>query len=75
MRMLWLTDLHVDRMTSQTYQKLLTDIQTDGFDALGLTGDIGEPPKNWHFLEEILCLTPKDFFIRIILETATELPS
>ncbi|WP_158423006.1 metallophosphoesterase family protein [Legionella oakridgensis] len=51
---LWLTDLHVDRLSKQDYRHLLHRIHNAAADAIWITGDIGNPPYNWHFLETLL---------------------
>lgn len=51
---LWLTDLHVDRLSTVQYQALLDKIYTAGAEQIWLTGDIGDPPFNWQFLDILL---------------------
>ncbi|WP_133128298.1 metallophosphoesterase family protein [Legionella nagasakiensis] len=53
-RCLWLTDLHVDRLSKQDYQHLLGRIYNAAADVIWLTGDIGDPPYNWRFLATLL---------------------
>ena len=55
---LWLTDLHVDKLSRADQQQLLQAIVSEqGCDAVWITGDIGEPPANLLFLESLLTKT------------------
>lgn len=51
---LWLTDLHVDRLSKVQHQELINKISAAGAEQIWLTGDIGDPPFNWQFLETLL---------------------
>jgi predicted phosphohydrolase len=55
LKTLWLTDLHVNKLNKKQYQQLLSRITTSGAEAIWLTGDIGDPPFNWLFLEDLFC--------------------
>ena len=54
MKVLWLTDLHVDKLEDKKYRQLLKLIVTSKPDAIWLTGDIGDPPHHIQFLEALL---------------------
>ena len=51
---LWLTDLHVDKLSAADYAGLINSIVAIKADGLWLTGDLGDPPANWFFLETLL---------------------
>jgi len=50
----WLTDLHVDKLSADDYAELISSIIALKADGVWLTGDIGDPPANWVFLETLL---------------------
>lgn len=62
MRALWLTDLHVNRLDQEQYNQLLNRIKISDAEAIWLTGDIGDPPLNWTFLEDLFCIFNKPIY-------------
>ncbi|WP_165475086.1 metallophosphoesterase family protein [Legionella yabuuchiae] len=62
MRTLWLTDLHVNRLDKEQYIHLLERIQASEAEAVWITGDIGDPPLNWRFLEDLFCKFTKPVY-------------
>lgn len=53
MKILWLTDTHVDKLAPESYQELLEFIIASKADGMWLTGDIGDPPHNIEFLKTL----------------------
>ncbi|GGI89055.1 metallophosphoesterase family protein [Legionella impletisoli] len=62
MRTLWLTDLHVNRLDEEHYTDLFNRIQASEADGIWITGDIGDPPLNWIFLEDLFCKFTKPIY-------------
>lgn len=53
LKILWLTDTHVDKISAENYQELLDFIIASKADGMWLTGDIGDPPRNIEFLKAL----------------------
>jgi len=53
LKILWLTDTHVDKMSAENDQELLDFILASKADGMWLTGDIGDPPHNIEFLKAL----------------------